>query len=181
MSDPPGRDTRRARSNSRRTWYGLGQSASIEKNWFGRWLDDVAYAFAEVSILGLPALWVVMQSTDLGAFGLKATALVAWTTMVLGAATIRSGFLTPLGTDVRGWVTLSPSLILFRLVYYNAALAIASYWSVWIARAVSIEIASIAIAFLLAALTVGAFPWLAEAFYRRVLDWRSTSGDAVRR
>lgn len=171
MSDPPGRDTRHAQSDRRRGWYGIGQSASMKKSGFGRWLDDVAYAFAEISLLGLPALWVVLMATDLDPFGLKAAALVAWMAMVATAATIRGGWVTPLGTDVPGWVTLSPPLIFLRLVYYNAALALATFGGVWVAGIVGIDIASIAFALLVAILSAAAFPRLAEVFYGRVLDW----------
>ena len=176
MSDPPGRDTRHASSNRRRTWYGHGQSASVEKDSFGRWLDDVAYAFAEISLLGLPVLWAVLTAEDLAVFGLKAAALVAWLTIVVSAATIRGGWVTPLATNVPGWVTLSPSLVALRLAYYNAALGLASYGGVWVARTAGVELASVAVSFLVGVLAAGAFPRLAEDYYRRVLDWRDGAG-----
>lgn len=174
MSDPPGRDTRTARSDRRRSWYGTGKLITVEKNGFGRWLDDVAYAFADISIAGLPILWYVLLSEDLGYFGLKSAALVAWLTMVLGAATIRGGWITPLGTDVPGWVTPSLSLAVLRLGFYNAALGVAAYGGVWVAGAVGVDYASVVVSFLTGAVAVGAFPRFADVYYRRVLDWRAS-------
>ena len=126
MSDPPGRQTRPARSNRRQSWYGHGSSTSVEKDGFGRFLDDLVYVFADVSVFAVPFLWSVLLSEDFSYFGLKSTTLFAWTAMVLVGAALRGGWIPPLGSDVRGWVSLSPALALLRLVFYNAVLVAAT-------------------------------------------------------
>ncbi|WP_158056942.1 hypothetical protein [Halorussus halophilus] len=168
MADRPSRQTRPAQNRRRQSWHGMGEATSSEKDSFGVFLDDIAYVFADVSLLALPTLWWALTSADLDWFGVKATTFVAWLTMVLGGALIRGGWVAPLWTEVRGWVSMTPWLILFRVVYYNATLALAAFggasltaWS---------PLLAVGFAFGVGALSVGAFPRLAESFYGVVAD-----------
>lgn len=168
MSDRRGRQTRQAESSARRGWYGHGESVSIEKSGFGRFLDDLAYVFADVSVTGLPALWYVLLSPDVRAFGPKTTTLLAWTAMVLTGAVIRGGWVRPPWTDVRGWVSLRSWLVLFRLCYYNPVLLVAAYGGGVLAGTAYGRVAPVGFALGLGVLAAAAFPRLGEAFYRRV-------------
>jgi hypothetical protein len=174
MSAPPGRRTKEAETDRRNSWYGYGTYVSAEKDAFGRFLDDLAFAFLDISAFGLVALGWVAASLDGRRFGLQATALVAWLTMALVAALLRGGWVRPLGTPVRGWVSLSPSMILLRLAYYNAALAVATVGGVAFAELSGRPAVAGGFAFLTAALAVGTFPRSAELVARVVAErWPS--------
>ena len=160
----PARQTEAARSNRRGSWYGHGQRTTAEKDPVGVFLDDVTYAFADVSFLSAPTLvfaWLTPQSQW---FGHKGVLLVAWMTMVFGAALIRGGWVRPPATDADGWVALTPWLVALRLGYYNAVLMAAMLGGSAVEAAVS-PLASAAFALAVGALAVGFFPRVAEAFY----------------
>ena len=164
MSDRPARQTRAARSRRRQSWSGWGERDATEKDAVGLFLDDVAYAFADVSTPSIPILYYLLVTEGAEYFGVKAAAMVAWLTMVVGAALIRGGWIRPLATDVPGWVALSPWLVALRFVYYNGALALAAYGGAEVGLRIS-PLASVAFAFLVGTLSVGVFPRLAESFY----------------
>jgi hypothetical protein len=165
MPDRPARQTRPANSRRRESWSGWGERSPDEKDAVGVFLDDVTYAFADVSVLSIPVLYYLLVTEGTEYFGVKAAALVAWLTMVVGAALIRGGWVTPLATDVPGWVAMTPWLVALRLVYYNATLALAAYGGAWVGDLWSSPVASLGVAFVVGALSVGVFPRLAEAFY----------------
>lgn len=174
MASPPGRRTKEAESDRRNSWYGLGTYASVEKDAFGRFLDDVAYAFADVSAFAVPALAAVASSIDGRRFGLEATALVAWLTMALGAALLRGGWIRPLGTPVRGWVDWSPSMLLLRLGYYNAALTVTTGGGVALAELSGRPTVAGGFALAVGGIAIAAFPWTAEVVAGAVADrWPS--------
>ena len=187
----PARQTRQATSRRRQSWSGWGEGGVAEKDGVGVFLDDVAYVFADISAFGLPFLYALLVgATDAwfpGAanewIGLKTPALVGWLTMVVAAALIRGGWVAPLATDALGWVALTPWLVAFRLGYFNAALALATFAG----RAVEVTaasfapeagppagtisaVASIGVACAVGALAAGAFPRLAESFYAVVAE-----------
>lgn len=166
MGDPPGRETRPARSARRSSWYGLGKTTTVEKDGVGRFIDDLVYAFADVSLAGLPVLWHVATTATNRYAGVKTAALVAWTTMVVGAAAIRGGWVTPLGTSVPGWVSVTPLLVVFRVFYFGVALAVAAYGGGALAVELALPLESVTFAATVAALAVGAFPRFAEEYYR---------------
>ncbi|GAA0245923.1 hypothetical protein ACFFQF_05065 [Haladaptatus pallidirubidus] len=170
MSRHPARDTKKARNSRRGTWYGHGQTTTVEKDGVGRFIDDVVYTFADVSLVSMPLLVFVAISANTTHFGVKNSAMIAWVTMVVGAAMIRGGWVMPLGTDVPGWVSLSPSLVLLRLCYYNLALALAAYGGGAIAETLSLPLISVLFTFLFAAIAIGVFPRVADEFYRHVSD-----------
>ncbi|WP_135825992.1 hypothetical protein [Halorussus ruber] len=169
MSDRGARQTRPATSRRRQSWSGWGEGRVDEKDGVGVFLDDVTYAFADISVLSIPVLFHLMTSATNAWFGLKFGALVAWLTMVVGAALLRGGWVTPLATDEPGWVAMTPSLVLLRLGYYNAVLALAAYGGRALSEAVS-PVASVAFALLVGALSVGVFPRLADGFYGVVAE-----------
>lgn len=166
--DRPARQTRQATSRRRQSWSGWGEGGVAEKDAVGVFLDDVTYVFADISVLGLPFLYALLVGAANEWVGLKTPALVGWMTMVVGAALIRGGWVAPPATDALGWVALKPWLVAFRLVYYNAALALATFGgrTAEVASAGTVSaLASIVVAFGVGALAVGAFPRLAESFY----------------
>ncbi|WP_137287200.1 hypothetical protein [Halorussus salinisoli] len=160
----PARQTRPAESRRRQSWSGWGEGEVAEKDRVGVFLDDVTYTFADVSVLSIPILSVLLMAEASEWFGLKAFALVAWLTMVGGAALIRGGWVTPLATDAPGWVAMTPWLIALRLGYYNGTLALAAYGGRALGSAWS-PLAGTAFAFLVGALSVAVFPRVAESFY----------------
>ena len=123
----PGRETAAAESRNRRTWYGYGKIAQVKKNWFGVILHDLARIYAEITVLSLPALFLIAAYPVTTFVDVTAMALLAWMTMVLLGTLIRVGLLAPVGTTSPGWVTLAPTLLLLRLVYFNLGLLIASF------------------------------------------------------
>ncbi len=165
--DHPCRATRAARSKRRGGWFGHGQIATTEKSGFGRFLDDVVYAFADVSVPLIPSLFFVSVATPNRFFGLKTSALVAWTTMVIVGALIRGGWIPPLATETRGWVSLAPALLLFRVVYFNAFFAAVTYSGGTVADTLGLPLVSIAVSVVAAAIGIAAFPRLAELFCDR--------------
>lgn len=160
----PARQTEVAESHRRESWSGFGERNVTEKDGVGVFLDDVTYVFADISILSIPVLGVVMSTPPRHWFGVKGAALVAWLTMVATGALVRGGWVKPLASDVRGWVSMTPWLILFRLGYYNAVLALASFGGRAAEGAVS-PVASLAFALVVGSLGIGLFPRLAESFY----------------
>lgn len=162
MTDVPGRETRPAESTSRRSWYGLGTTITLEKNAFGRFLDDLVRVFADVSLASLPFLWVILLSPDVRLYGVKTGALLAWAGLVLGGTLLRGGWIRPLGTEVRGWVTLAPVLVGLRLVYYNVALAVATFGADRLAAISDVPPLAPVVAFGVGLLAVAGFPRVAE-------------------
>ena len=140
-----------------------------EKDGVGVFLDDVTYAFADVSVLSIPVLYALLVGAGTAWFGPKAFALVAWLTMVAGAALIRGGWVTPLATDAPGWVAVTPWLVVLRLVYYNGTLALAAYGGRALGAAWSPAAAAVG-AFLVGGFSVAVFPRVAESFYGVVAD-----------
>ena len=169
MPQPPGRDTKPAHSRKRRTWAaGDGSLATVEKDGFGLWIDDVVYAFADISIPCLPVLYLVLVTSGVEFFGTKSAAMVAWTAMMLGAGTLRGGWVSPLGTSVRGWVSLTLPLVALRLVYYNLVLGVAAYGGGAVGTTLALPLVSVVFALLVGGLGIGVFPRLAEAYCRRL-------------
>ena len=123
----PGRETAAAVSRKRRTWYGYGRIAQVEKSWFGVFLHDVARIYAEITVLSLPALFIIARYPVTAFVDVTAMGLLAWMTMVLLGTLIRVGLITPVATTSPGWVTLAPTLILLRVGYFNLTLLVASF------------------------------------------------------
>lgn len=162
----PGRKTRPAYTDRRRTWFGWGQIGYAEKNVFGRFLHDLPYVFLEVFVAGLPAIWYIFATAPVVGFGVKDTGFVAWMTMIIVATLVHMGLVRPLATDTLGWVSITPTLVGLRVVYYNAALLAAAYGGVLVAGVTS-PLIPVAVAAILAGVAMLAFPALAEAVARR--------------
>ncbi|WP_123624614.1 hypothetical protein [Halorubrum sp. CSM-61] len=134
----PGRESAAARSRERRIWYGYGQLTRAEKSRFGVFLHDTTRLFAEISVFSLPVLLLVIEHPATGRFDAKATGLVAWIAAVVAATLVRGGFVRPLATPTPGWVTLSPSLLLLRIPYFNGGLALAIFGGLWVERSIAV-------------------------------------------
>lgn len=161
----PGRQTRPAYSATRRTWYGLGKLSRTEKSGFGRVLHDCSHLFGDVSIAALPVLFAIVAAPGTGAYDATAAGLLAWTTMVAVGTAIRGGWIRPLATDTLGWVSLEPTLLVLRVVYYNLALAVAVFGGVWLADVTGLAPLSLVVAFAVATVSMLSFPRLAETVY----------------
>lgn len=169
MSQSAGRNTKAAQSRERRTWAaGAGSVTTIEKDGFGLWIDDIVYAFTEISVTSLPILYIVLTTAGIEFFGAKNAAMIAWMTMVVVAGTIRGGWVTPLATDVPGWVSMTPSLIVLRLIYYNLVLAVTTYAGGMIGTTLALPLVSVIFAILVAGLAAGIFPRIADEVFRAV-------------
>jgi hypothetical protein len=163
----PGRKTRPAYSRQRRVWYGYGKQASDEKSRFGLFLHDVPYVFTEVFVIGFPALLYVFVVDQTGAVGITGPTFVAWMTMTAVGTAIHMGLVPPLATDTRGWVSISPSLVGLRLVYYNLVLLGAAYGGVALAAVVSSPSGALWTAAAVGTVAMLAFPRLGESVARR--------------
>lgn len=164
----PGRQTGPATTATRRSWYGHGTLTRVEKPPFNRYLHDVTYTFADVSIPSLPVLVLVMLSSVEPGFGPVPATMVGWATLVVVAAAIRGGWIQPLATDAPGWVAVTLSLVAVRLIYYNLVLFAAAYGSVALADLAGRPAASIGFAFLITLFATLSFPRVAESVYRRL-------------
>lgn len=164
--DPPGRETRAARSRKRRTWYGHGQTARTELSGAGRFVHDVFRLSADVFLASLPVLLLVLFAGGTGGFGPRTAALVGVLSTTLVGTAIRGGWITPLATETPGWVALSPPLVALRVLYYNLALAVAAYGGVAAATAAGTPPASLGVAALVGAVAALLFPRVAEATAR---------------
>lgn len=163
----PARDTRPATSRRRRTWYGFGSQARVEKHPAACVLHDAAYVFGDVSFASLPVLFVIFLSQDPGAFGVVTTGMIAWATLVATAVAIRGGWIRPFGTDTLGWVSLKLTLVALRLVYYNVALGLAVFGGLAVAEALGLPVASFVVAATVSGFAALAFPRIAESLYHR--------------
>ncbi|RBI64007.1 hypothetical protein DMJ13_05755 [halophilic archaeon] len=167
MPGPPGRDPRSARSNERQSFAGHGTRTTVEKDGIGLFIDDTVYAFADVSVPSLPVLWTVMVTSPVEYGGVNGAAFVGWMTMVLGAALIRGGWIGPLFTEIPGWVSLTPTLVALRVLYFNLALAVAAYGGGLFDAALRLPLAFVGWSLLVSAVAVWLFPSLAGAVARR--------------
>ena len=165
-TEPPGRETGVAESSRRRVFYGYGSSTTVEKSGFGRFLDDVVRVYAEVSVFALPVLLYIMDYPAGGWFDVKATGLLAWSTMTLVGALIRGGWIQPLWTDVLGWVRLTPWLVVLRVGYLPVVFAGAVFGGYWVAGVAGVAAGSVW-AVVVAAGGMLAFPHIAEQW----LSW----------
>lgn len=167
--DPPGREARAAQTGTRRIWYGYGQLSRAEKDGFGVFLHDVIRIYGEVSIIGLPLLLVVWVYPTTAFLDITAMAMMAWLTMTLLGTLVRGGWVHPLWTETPGWVTLAPTLLVFRLVYFNLTLAISSFGGLSLAALAGTGLVGLLWSGGFAALAMLLFPRTAEEWMSR---WR---------
>lgn len=93
-------------------------------------------------------------------------AIVAWMTMVSVVTLIHTGLIQPLATDALGWVTLTPTLIGLRFVYYNLTLLAATYGSLAFGAFVGSPLLALGAVGVVSAVPMLAFPRLAETVAR---------------
>ena len=165
---PVGRETDIAESSQRWVWYGYGSTTRAEKNGIGRFLDDTTRIYAEVSVFALPTLLFIMGYPITTPVDAKATGIVGWATMTFVGTLIRGGWVRPLATETRGWVTLSPWLLVLRLGYFPAALALATFGGIAVAGLAGSAVVGLLWAGGIAAVTMSVFPRVASAWLRWV-------------
>ncbi|GEM_PF-612770 len=176
MNRVPGRDTRNATSSKRRTWYGYGTLTRTEKPPAGRYLHDVTFVFSDLSVLGLPAILVAFAYADPSPYGVSAATLVGWLTMTAVGAAIRGGWISPLATDIPGWVSLAPTLLVFRLLYHNVAFLVIAFGSTWLAGQLGVAPLSLFFAMATGVLAVMLFPRAGGSTYRAIHGDGNESG-----
>ena len=164
---PRGRETAAALSGTRRVWYGYGNLSRAEKNGYGVFLHDLVRIYGEVSIIGLPLLLFVWAYPTTAFLDVTAMATVAWLTMTLAGTLIRGGWVQPLATEVPGWVTLAPPLLLLRLGYFNLIFAVSAFGGLGFAAVTGSGPLGLAWSFGIAALAILLFPRAAEGWLAR--------------
>ncbi|MDZ5809910.1 hypothetical protein U4E84_00895 [Halorubrum sp. AD140] len=173
----PGREGAAARSGERRTWYGYGELTRVEKSRLGVFLHDTTRLFAEISVVSLPVLLLAMEHPPSGWFDAKATGLVAWIAAVVTATLVRGGFVRPLATATPGWVTLSPSLLLARIPYFNGGLALAIFGGLGVERSVATVVPDGALGIVLGLTWAAGVAVLLSLSFPRVAErWLSVVG-----
>jgi len=165
--EAPGRKTRPAYTDRRQIWYGMGKRGSDEKGLFAQLLHDVPTLFAEVFVLGFPAIAYVFVTDFDGGAGLAGPAFVLWMTMTGVGTAIHAGLVRPPFTEFLGWVTLAPSLVVLRLLYYNLVLVGGVHASAAIGSAVGDAAVGLVAAVAIGSLAMLLFPALADAVARR--------------
>jgi len=164
---PPGRETDAADSTERRIWYGYGTLGRAEKDPLGMLLQDVIRIYGEVTVLSLPILLLVHILPPGVWYDATGTALVAWILMTGVGTLVRGGWVQPLATDTRGWVTLSPWLLVLRLVYFNGMFALAAFGGVLVGALVGWPLVSVLWSASVAILSMLVFPRIGEETARR--------------
>jgi hypothetical protein len=145
-----------------------------ERSTLARWIDDVCYdGFLQVVVLGLPALWVVLQ-TPFVDLHVKSAVVVAAPATMLTLGTLRSGVVT-VG---RPWPRLDGSRLgtgegyqayVTRTVYVSATLLGATYGGASVSLATGSVLVGLPVAAALAVALVAAFPHLTAPGRRRRL------------
>jgi hypothetical protein len=145
----------------------MGKRGSDEKGLFAQYLHDVPTLFAEVFVLGFPAIAYVFVADFDGGAGLAGVAFVLWMTMTAVGTAVHAGTLRPPFTDVLGWVTLAPSLVVLRIVYYNLVLVGGVHASAALASAAGNATVGLIAVAAIGTLSMLVFPALADAVARR--------------
>ncbi|OYR58285.1 hypothetical protein [Halorubrum halodurans] len=122
---PPGRETSAATSTYRREFLAVGGRSGTEKDRIGALLTDLGRIAGEVGILTLPVMLYLSVARGRASVALFETWLVGLTTMVVVGTLVRNGRIAPPLTDAPGWARLFPTLVLLRLVCFNATLLVA--------------------------------------------------------
>jgi hypothetical protein len=79
-----------------------GPRRDDEKEGVDRWVAHVFAGFAQTTVLGLPVLWIVLQTPDIY-LEAKTAGIAGYAATILAVGTIRGGYV-PVG---RSWPTLS--------------------------------------------------------------------------
>ena len=93
----------------------LRKSDDDDEDAIARWLDATFWVSAEAFLFGLPALvWTMFYGNVAEGFVM----VVALSSLCLVGGVVRSR-----RSEERGWPRMSPRLVAFRVLYYNAVLA----------------------------------------------------------
>lgn len=170
MDRTPTRETRAAETQIRRGWHGLGHLSRTEKNWFGCLLHDLSTVTATIGFSSVFVLYAVILTPETSAFGVIGTTVVSLLTLIAVGVAVRGGWIHPPLTETPGWLSMTPWLVLFRILYYNGVLLLTVFGTVVVADAVGTPVLALVLAFvgsLLAGLLV---PTLGDRFYDRVTN-----------
>jgi predicted outer membrane lipoprotein len=135
-----------------------------EKNGIERWIAHVFAGFAQTTVLGLPVLWVVLQTPYIYVEA-KTAAIAGYAATILAAGTIRGGYVS-VG---RPWPTLSAATMaerggslrfLRRAGLLSATLMVATYGASVLDLATGSWVLGIVSAAGFGALGAGLFPHL---------------------
>ncbi len=146
----------------------MGKLTRAEKNGFGRFLHDVTYVFADVFFLSMPVLAYVGTTDSIEGIGATHATIYGLLAMIVTATLIRGGWIRPLATETLGWVSLRPSLIALRVLYYNLVLVVAVYGGLAVAKAIGVGIVAVGIAAIVGAVSILSFPRLCDEFFARL-------------
>jgi hypothetical protein len=143
-----------------------------ERSTLARWIDDVLYyGFAQVTGLGLLALWTVLQTPYVDLV-VKTAAVVAYPATMLAIGTFRSGVLSA----GRPWPRLETRRLgtgegyqayLTRAVYVSTALLLGTYGAALVALVADATLIAIPAAAVLAVGSIALFPHLTVPGRRR--------------
>ena len=90
-----------------------------EKEGIEEWTESFFFAIGEVTFLGVPAFYLLMDAEPNGP--LKYSALFAWLAFCLSVGTLRGHWI-----DI-DWPPVTPALALLRLVYYDIVILLVAY------------------------------------------------------
>ena len=126
-----------------------------EKEGVELFLQDVFLALGEVTFLGLPAFLALMTAEPNAP--LKYAALFSWATLALAVGAFRGG---RFGVE---WPPTSPSLLLVRLLYYDATILGAAYAGASADLALRSPVVTAVVAVLASLAAARAFPRVVDA------------------
>jgi hypothetical protein len=146
VDDHPARDVDAARTRRRRSWVGQGRLVTDEKDPLGCLLHDAVRVFGDVSVPATPTLLYVLLRTDEATVDLKAGAFFCWLSLVATGTLVCGGWVGVPATPRRGWLSLTLSTALVRLVGVNGALLAAAHGSLlvtpWVGPAATAGLAA---------------------------------------
>jgi hypothetical protein len=126
-----------------------------EKEGVEQWVESVFFAVGEVTFLGLPAFYGLMDAEP--NVSLKFAALFSWLALVVCVGSFGGPWL-----DV-DWPPVTPLLLLLRLLYYNVVIAAVAYVGAAIDLSLHSPAVTATVAVLLAVGSALVFPRLARA------------------
>ncbi|WP_327050901.1 hypothetical protein [Halomicrococcus gelatinilyticus] len=134
-----------------------------EKEGTELFLQDVFFALGEVTFLGLPAfLWLLVAEPNAP---LKYAALFSWATLSVAVGAFRGG---RFGV---AWPPTSPSLVVVRLLYYDATILAAAYAGAAGDLVLRSPVVTAAVAVVVSLAAALAFPRVAAAVDSRTPEW----------
>ncbi|WP_331234041.1 hypothetical protein [Natronorarus salvus] len=116
----------------------------------------------------MPVLAYVGTTDSVEGIGVTHPTFYRLLTMTVAATLIRGWWIGPLVTQTLGWVSLRPSLIALRVLYYNLALVVAVYGGLAVDADFGVETVSVGIAVIAGTVSILLFPRLCDEFFARL-------------